>query len=70
MHRSDKVKTCYSRAVAVREQSLRSPDPVQRARLLKIEYGWISLAQSYQLTESLEDFGEEIRRYLQCRIGD
>jgi hypothetical protein len=35
-----------------------------------MEDGWISLAQSYQLTESLEDFGEEVRRYLQGCIGD
>ena len=69
-HRGDKVKTCYSRAVAVREQSLRTHDPVQSARLLKMEYRWILLAQSYQLTESLEGFSEEVRCYLQGRIGD
>jgi hypothetical protein len=35
-----------------------------------MEDGWISLAQSYQLTESLDGFSEEVRRYLQGRIGD
>lgn len=65
LHRvSDKVKTCYSRAVAAREQALRTQDPAKRARLFKIEDNWISLAQSYQLTECLDDFGEEVRRFL------
>jgi len=61
---SDKIRHCYQRASECRERALASHDPQLKADMFAAEDRWIRLAQSYALTESLVEFGEEVRRHL------
>lgn len=40
---------------------LRAHDPGHKAELLKAEERWIRIAQGYEMTETLESFGVEVR---------
>jgi len=64
---SDKIRHCYERATVCRESALRTNDVDIKASMFAAEDSWIRLAQSYELTETLADFGKEARRYLGLR---
>jgi len=59
---SEKVRSCYLRAVEAHKRAIRAKDPSVRAMWLKIENRWIALARSYATTEALADYGAEVRR--------
>jgi len=68
MHKSDdQVRECYWLAALAREQAMRDGDPLCREALFRIEDCWIGLAQSYQLIETLADFGGDILRPVRKR---
>src|SRR5262249_20900716 len=59
---SEKVRSCYLRAVEAHKRAIRAKDLSVRATWLKIEERWIALARSYATTEALVDYGAEVRR--------
>ena len=59
---SEKVRSCYLRAVEAHKRAIRAKDLSVRATWLKIENRWIALARSYATTEALADYGAEVRR--------
>jgi hypothetical protein len=65
LHRSsDKIRHCYQRAAECRERALSTHVPKLKADMFAAEDRWIRLAQSCALTESLETFSGDVRRYL------
>jgi hypothetical protein len=60
----DKIRYCYYRAAHSREQAMRARNPNRKAHLLEAEERWMRLAQHMELTETLQDFGEEVSRFL------
>jgi len=61
---SDIVRYCYQRAAECRERALRANDSALKDTMVVAEDSWITLAHSYELTETLSNFGAELRRYL------
>jgi len=56
----DPVRECYCLASSARAEAMRQSDPACRAAFFTMEDCWIGLAQSFQLIESISDFGWEI----------
>ena len=64
LHKSkDQVRYCYQRAAECRERALKASDPALKETLSVAEESWIRLAHSYELTETVSDFGRELQRY-------
>ena len=61
---SDRIRYCYYRAAHAREQAMRTDKQERKDSLLSAEDRWIRLAQQYEMTETLQDFGQEVRRFL------
>ena len=60
----DRIRYCYYRAAQAREHAMRARNPGRKAGLLEAEERWMRLAQQYEMTETLADFGKEVRRFL------
>jgi PAS domain S-box-containing protein len=56
---SDQICDCYERAAEAKEQADATNDPALKAEFLNTERRWLTLARSYEFTESLEDFTKE-----------
>src|SRR5262245_44507315 len=61
----DKIRRCYQRAAESHERAAQASDAQAKGQYLAMEERWLRLAQSYELTESLSDFGAEARRHLE-----
>ena len=58
----DPVRECYRLASSARAEAMRESDLACRAAFFTMEDCWIGLAQSFQLIESISDFGKEVQR--------
>jgi len=56
------VKECYRRAAESRASAERASDPKFKADLLDMEERWLALARSYELSESLSAFTNDLFR--------
>ena len=61
---SDDVKYCYQRAHECHEAALSAQSFAVKDSLIAAEEGWIVLAHSYELTETLSDFVAKARQTL------
>ena len=53
---SNKIRGCYERAADAKAEADATSDPALKAEFLLAERRWLSLARSYEFTESLADF--------------
>jgi PAS domain S-box-containing protein len=53
---SERIRECLALAAEAMERAENTVDPTERAGLLELERGWLLLARSYALGESLADF--------------
>ena len=61
---SNDVKYCYQRAHECHEAALSAQSFAVKDSLIAAEEGWIVLAHSYELTETLSDFVAKARQTL------
>jgi hypothetical protein len=57
---STQVKECYRRAAESRANAERASDPKFKAAFLDMEERWLALARSYELSESLSMFTNDL----------
>jgi len=65
---SDQIAYCYERAVESRASAGNCSNERNRQELLELERRWLALARSYELSERIGHFGEELRRQLSVLI--
>jgi PAS domain S-box-containing protein len=53
---SNKIRECYERAADAKAEADATSDPALKAEFFLAERRWLSLARSYEFTESLADF--------------
>ncbi|MFY9838661.1 MAG: hypothetical protein WAK55_19740, partial [Xanthobacteraceae bacterium] len=53
---SDPIRTCYERAAKAKANADATNDAALKAEFLASEDRWLTLARSFEFTESLEDF--------------
>src|SRR5262249_7015411 len=53
---SDQMRACHERAADAKAEADATSDPALKAEFLRAERRWLSLARSYEFTESLADF--------------
>src|SRR5215475_22910 len=63
---SEKVRACQQYALDAKRKADVTADPVSKADFLAMEKRWLSLAQSYQLTERLADFSQTTSAWRQA----
>jgi hypothetical protein len=57
---SEEIAECYFRAYEARIIAKRAHDPVLKQEFLDMEQRWIGLARSYEFTEELANFTNEV----------
>ena len=68
LHRvHDHISNCYKQAAEARRRSIETADPERRSELCFIEQSWMRLAQSYELSNRLEQFLLERSRHTMPR---
>ena len=53
---SDQVKHCHTRAVESRRRAAETSDPVLKSDFEAMEVGWLRLAESYAVSERLQQY--------------
>ena len=59
---TESIANAYRRAADCAEKAARATSPEVKASYLRMERGWLKLAQSYELSERLERFINEFAR--------
>jgi hypothetical protein len=59
---SEKVALCHRHACEARARAQRATDQAEKRDYLALERRWLLLAESYQFTERVGDFNEEVKR--------
>jgi hypothetical protein len=57
---ADKVLVCLDHAAEARELALQESNPDRSAELRDAERRWLRLAESYQLSERIDDFISDV----------
>jgi hypothetical protein len=65
---STQVADCYERADESRARAAAAADENDKTEYLNIERRWIMLARSYELSERITGFAEEVKRRLRVLI--
>jgi hypothetical protein len=65
---SAQVADCYERAGESRARAAAAANEIEKTEYLNIERRWIMLARSYELSERVSGFNEEVRRRLRVLI--
>src|SRR5260370_16488961 len=65
---SAQVADCYERAGESRAKAAAAANEIDKTEYLNIERRWIMLARSYELSERVTGFNEEVRRRLRVLI--
>jgi hypothetical protein len=65
---STQVADCYERAGESRARAAAAADENDKTEYLNIERRWIMLARSYELSERIMGFAEEVKRRLRVLI--
>ncbi len=65
---STQVADCYERAGESRARAAAADDENDKTEYLNIERRWIMLARSYELSERMTGFAEEVKRRLRVLI--
>jgi len=58
------IRECYRHAEECRRRARQTLDPAVKQDFLDMEQRWLSLARSYELSEKLSSFTQEMRRRL------
>ena len=53
---TDQVRHCHARAIEARRRAAETAGPVLRAEFEAMEQGWVRLAESYMLSERLQQY--------------
>lgn len=53
---SDHIRDCHARAVESRRRAAETSDPVLKADFEAMETGWLRLAESYAVSERLQEY--------------
>lgn len=59
---SEEISFCYQRAIECRAKANDSTNDAARREYLAMEYRWILLAKSYEFSERVADFTNEVER--------
>jgi hypothetical protein len=65
---SHQVANCYERAGESRARAAAADSEIDKTEFLNIERRWIMLARSYELSERITGFNDEIKRRLRVLI--
>ena len=65
---SAQVADCYERAGESRARAANAVNEIDKTEYLNIERRWIMLARSYELSERVTGFNEELRQRLRVLI--
>jgi len=65
---SAQVADCYERAGESRARAATATDEIEKTEYLNIERRWIMLARSYELSERVTGFNEEVKGRLRVLI--
>jgi hypothetical protein len=65
---SHQVADCYERAGESRARAAAAANEIDKTEYLNIERRWIMLARSYELSERVTGFNDEIKRRLRVLI--
>ena len=58
---SKDIRECYRRAEECRHKAQTASTELMKANFLQMEQRWLSLARSYEVTESVSNFTESFR---------
>ncbi len=65
---SPQIANCYERAGESRARAAAAVNEVDKVEYLEIERRWIMLARSYELSERITGFSDELKRHLRVLI--
>lgn len=65
---SHQVADCYERASESRARATAAINEIEKTEYLNIERRWIMLARSYELSERITGFNDEVRQRLRVLI--